>query len=62
LFEKLAYSFTNSILAEKAKISKGRMIIRQNNCVITLPKNYSAYLAAPVGFRLVRVREKYGDF
>jgi len=30
--------------AEKTKIPKGRMILRQNNCEIILPKNYSACL------------------
>jgi hypothetical protein len=36
--------FTNLIFAEKAMISKSRMIFRQNNCLIILPKNYSACL------------------
>jgi hypothetical protein len=39
-----AKSLETSLLAEKAKPSKGRMIFRQDNFIIIMPKNYSARL------------------
>jgi len=40
-FVLVSYKFN---LCRKSKDFKGRMIFRQNNFVIILPKNYSAYL------------------